>query len=72
MENKISYVKQVIRSVLTSSKNSITISELLKDYKLLEGDDLPYSQLGFRTIYEALAAMDDVLQVSLFNVKELS
>lgn len=58
------YVKTLLRSVLISSSRNMTISQILKDYSHLEGETIPYKQLGFKTIYELLISMDDVLKVS--------
>lgn len=58
------YVKTIIRSVLTSSPNIMTISQVLHDYTQLEGSSIPYQQLGFNTVYDLLEDMGDVLKVS--------
>jgi len=63
------YVKKVVLSVLTSCQNSLTISQVLKDYELLEGVELPYSQLGFATAYELLETMHDIIKVSCLLFK---
>lgn len=63
-EEELSYVKVIVRSVLTSSKNDVTISQLLIDYNDLEGENIPFQKLGFNTIYELLEAMNDTLKVS--------
>lgn len=62
-EEELSYVKTIVRSVLTSSKNNITISQLLNDYYDLEGENIPFQKLGFNTIYELLETMNDILKV---------
>lgn len=64
MEHKdFSYVKTILRSVLTSSPKSVTISQMLVDYSNLEGEAIPYKQLGYKTVYELLNSMDDVIKV---------
>lgn len=58
-------VKMAIRSVLTSAPGKVvTISDILKDYKNLEGDTIPYKQLGFNSVFELFESMNDVLKVS--------
>lgn len=64
MAEDLSYVKMIVRSILTSSPSTITISQMLKDYINLEGDVLPYERLGFKTVFELLKSMNDILTVS--------
>lgn len=66
-ETDFSYVKTVVRSILTSSSSSMTISHLLKDYTNLEGHQLSYETLGFNSVYALLKSMKDILIVSKFN-----
>lgn len=54
----------ILRSILTSAPGNITISEVLRDYRSLEGCSLPFRKLGFNTVYELLNSMGDVLTVS--------
>lgn len=63
-EDKLDEVKTIVRSILTSTQSIITISQLLVDYRNMEGIDLPYKKLGFKTIYELLNTIDDVVKVS--------
>lgn len=60
----INDIKTIIRSILNSSQNDMTVSQLLHDYNNLEGSTLPYKQLGFNTIFEFLGTINDVLKVS--------
>lgn len=62
-ESNLNYVKTIIRSILTSSPGSMTIRQVLTDYEHLEGNSLPYRELGFKTVFEILGTMKDVLQV---------
>jgi len=57
-------LKMVIRSILTSSPGKMTISQILNEYLNYEGCNLPYKHLGFKTIFELLGNMNDVLKVS--------
>ncbi|XP_015370255.1 PREDICTED: uncharacterized protein LOC107166201 [Diuraphis noxia] len=56
-------LKMVIRSILTSSPSKLTILQLLNDYLYFEDFNLPYQHLGFKTIYELLENMNDVLKI---------
>lgn len=58
-------VKIVIRSILTSSQRSITISQLLNDYVDYEGTILPSRQLGYDSCYDLLLDLKDVLKVRI-------
>lgn len=64
MEQDLNYVKMIVRSVLTSTPGNVTIAQLIKDYENLEGTFLPYSQLGFKSVYGLLKAMNDIFTVS--------
>uniref|UniRef100_A0A2M3Z7W9 HTH OST-type domain-containing protein n=1 Tax=Anopheles braziliensis TaxID=58242 RepID=A0A2M3Z7W9_9DIPT len=56
-------LKSQIRGVLISNRKQMTVQNLISDYKLLEGEDIPYKQFGFKTLDDLLGAMPDVLQV---------
>ncbi|KAL5236605.1 hypothetical protein ACI65C_004015 [Semiaphis heraclei] len=56
-------LKMVIRSILTSSPGKMTISQVLNEYLKFEGCNLPYKHLGFKTIFELLGNMNDVLKI---------
>lgn len=65
-QQDLNNVKMVVRSVLTSTPDNVTIGQLIKDYNNLEGSPIPYAQLGFKNVYELLKAMNDILTVSLY------
>lgn len=60
----LNYLKMVIRSILTSSPGKVKISQISSDYSDFEGCNLSFEHLGFKTIYELLENMPDVLRVS--------
>lgn len=60
----LNYLKTVVRNILTSFPGKLTISQILSDYSYLEGCNLSFDHLGFKTIYELLENMTDVLRVS--------
>uniref|UniRef100_A0A2S2PA58 Tudor domain-containing protein 1 n=2 Tax=Schizaphis graminum TaxID=13262 RepID=A0A2S2PA58_SCHGA len=59
----LKYLKTVIRSILTSSPSKVTISQILNEYPNYEGVKLPFKHLGFKTVYELLENMSDVLRI---------
>ncbi|CAH1731459.1 unnamed protein product [Aphis gossypii] len=59
----LNYLKMVIRSILTSSPGKVTISQISSDYSNFEGCNLSFEHLGFKTIYELLENMSDVLRI---------
>ncbi|KAE9528672.1 hypothetical protein AGLY_012247 [Aphis glycines] len=59
----LNYLKMVIRSILTSSPGKVTISQISSDYSDFEGCNLSFEHLGFKTIYELLENMSDVLRI---------
>lgn len=63
-QESLDYVKTIVRSILTSTPGIVTISQLLFDYHNMEGTNLPYEELGFKTIYELLKTIDDIVKVS--------
>lgn len=65
MENNFEDVKIAVRSILTSSKTPLSIEQLQKDYKNLEGRYLPHKNLGFTSVFQLLQIMDDVLIVCI-------
>lgn len=65
MENDFENVKVSVRSLLTSSKTPLSIEQLQKDYKDLEGSYLPHRRLGFASVVQLLQKMNDVLIVSI-------
>ncbi|XP_050426306.1 tudor domain-containing protein 7-like [Adelges cooleyi] len=59
----IDYVKTVVRSVMTSLPGSITVGQLMTDYKNLEGEAIPFKRLGYTTIFELLKDLNDVIKL---------
>lgn len=60
-------VKCVVRSILTSSPVSMTISQLLDDYFKYEGSFLPFKELGYSSCFDLLLDIDDVLKVRIYK-----
>lgn len=55
--------KQVIRSILLSSQNGLTVRQLCLDYKKLNGKDFPYREFGYVTPKDLLKSMPDVVKL---------
>lgn len=45
---------KAIRALLTSTKNGLSIREILNDYEKMEGRSLPFKALGFSSLEEML------------------
>jgi hypothetical protein len=61
MENKtkIEEIKRLIGSVLISHQNGIKLRLFPKEYKNIVGEDLPFRELGFNSVYELLKDFND-------------
>lgn len=66
-ESQYNYVKTIVQSLLSSSPKTMTISEILSDYIKLEGNVIPYKELGFISVYALLNSMNDIIEVSEFK-----
>lgn len=58
-------VKAVIKSLVVSCPNAITIDELNLDYRSIEGQRIPYQKLGFQTLESFLRSIPDTVNVSI-------
>ncbi|XP_050436371.1 probable cyclin-dependent serine/threonine-protein kinase DDB_G0292550 [Adelges cooleyi] len=63
MAENFGELKITIRSLLTITKNQISIEQLEKDYYEQEGEKLPYRRFGYNTIFDLLNSMPDVVIV---------
>lgn len=64
MGDDLDTIKQVIRSLLVTSKCEVTLKEFLKDYRENEGCDLPYQQFGSSSVKEFLEKLCDTVRVT--------
>ncbi|KAJ6638353.1 Tudor domain-containing protein 5 [Pseudolycoriella hygida] len=65
-ENTQSYLiktKALIRALIISCPNEISIHKLNCDFKEREGHDIPYKTLGYQTLKSFLLSINDVLNV---------
>ncbi|KAK3913583.1 Tudor domain-containing protein 5 [Frankliniella fusca] len=66
-------IKIVLRSLLISTQNRLTVHDLQRDYRLTEGHECPYSALGYRSFLAFLQSMPDTVTVlSSGEVKAVS
>lgn len=59
----LSNTKTVLRSLIISSPNGITIQQLMKDYIEQEGSEIPYAALGFARLDLFLLSLNDTCYV---------
>lgn len=58
-------LKTMIRALaISNAANGITVAQLSKDFKNLEGCAIPYSSLGFQSLDGMLRSMTDAIRVS--------
>ncbi|XP_011202110.3 tudor domain-containing protein 5 [Bactrocera dorsalis] len=56
-------VKAIIKSLVISCPKAITIDELNRDYRNIEGQRIPYHKLGFQTLESFLRSIPDTVNV---------
>ncbi len=72
-ENKMSEIsllettKAVIRGLMVSSPDPLTIEQLQRDYYSNEGAHIPFQQLGYKNIKCFLLSISDVLTWNEYN-----
>ncbi|XP_069690144.1 tudor domain-containing protein 5-like isoform X4 [Periplaneta americana] len=54
-------VKTLLRGILISSPTSMTADQLQRDYRNLEGRDVPYRKLGFSSFQQFLLSVPDTV-----------
>ena len=57
-------VKFILHSLLVSSPRVITVDELQRDYRLREGRNVPFLELGYPTFMKYLESIPDTVVVS--------
>ena len=62
-ERDLSFVKRTFRALLISAKNGLTLEQLVRDYQMVIGEDVPLSSLGFKSVMQLVSSMPDVVQV---------
>jgi len=62
MKTDINEVKKVVRSLLLSSKNGLSVNELCSEYSAITSQALPYKELGFFSAVDLVKDMPDVVR----------
>lgn len=62
-------LKTIIRALaISKAANGITVAQLSKDFKALEGYAIPYSKYGFQSLDGLLRTMTDAIQVNGYGL----
>lgn len=61
---ELSEVKIILRGLLMSAKDGLTVKQLLHDFQSEEGAPIPFKEFGFSNVIEFLCSIPDVLEVS--------
>ncbi|XP_053692009.1 uncharacterized protein LOC128740491 [Sabethes cyaneus] len=62
--NSMAEIKQLIRSLaISGATNGLTAKDLASDFKKMEGFDLPYQRLGFRSVDQFLHSLTDTVTI---------
>ena len=56
-------VKAILKSLVLSSTGKMTIDQLNRDYRDIEGECIPFRRLGYANIEQFLHAIPDTLRV---------
>ncbi|KAG9345457.1 hypothetical protein JZ751_008601 [Albula glossodonta] len=59
----VELVKKMLRAVLQSNKNGVSLSRLQADYKALTGDFIPHKQLGYTSLDAFLHSIPSVVKM---------
>ncbi|XP_069761276.1 tudor domain-containing protein 5 isoform X4 [Narcine bancroftii] len=62
-EQLLEVLKKELRSLLISSKNGLTPSELEEDYQTMMGKRLPLCALGYKSVIELVSSIPDTIKV---------
>uniref|UniRef100_A0A182TAV4 HTH OST-type domain-containing protein n=1 Tax=Anopheles maculatus TaxID=74869 RepID=A0A182TAV4_9DIPT len=57
-------LKPIIRSLAISSAGGLTLQQLERDFKSLEGYSIPYERLGFKSLAALLQTLTDVVRLN--------
>uniref|UniRef100_A0A1B0GC26 HTH OST-type domain-containing protein n=1 Tax=Glossina morsitans morsitans TaxID=37546 RepID=A0A1B0GC26_GLOMM len=60
----LSEMKVIIKSLVLSYPESITIQQLNRDYKETEGEDIPFHRVGFDTLEDFLHSLPDTIKIT--------
>uniref|UniRef100_A0A1A9V9B8 HTH OST-type domain-containing protein n=1 Tax=Glossina austeni TaxID=7395 RepID=A0A1A9V9B8_GLOAU len=60
----LSEMKVIIKSLVLSCPETITIQQLNRDYKETEGEDIPFRRVGFDTLEDFLHSLRDTIKIT--------
>lgn len=60
----LNQVKAILKSLVLSCTDNITIDKLNRDYRDIEGHDIPFRRLGYNNLEQFLRQIPDTLIVS--------
>jgi hypothetical protein len=60
-------LKIILRGLLISTPNTITADQLERDFKLQEGQHVPFRELGYPTFLKYLESIPDTVVVSFIH-----
>ena len=55
--------KLSVKAVLTSSASVLGLNDLIRDYRELNGSDIPFRKLGFSNLLDFLRSIPDTVRV---------
>uniref|UniRef100_A0A1A9Z6C3 HTH OST-type domain-containing protein n=1 Tax=Glossina pallidipes TaxID=7398 RepID=A0A1A9Z6C3_GLOPL len=61
--DSLSNVKSIIKALIISSPDELTLEKLRNDFRCMEGKDVPFNRLGYDTLEDLLHALSDTVQV---------
>ncbi|XP_038625502.1 uncharacterized protein LOC119947923 [Tachyglossus aculeatus] len=64
-------IAKLLRAVLQSNKNGVALPLLQNEYKLLTGEWIPFSQLGYSTLEEYLKSIPSVVKLTVSSGKTI-
>lgn len=70
MSDEFDAVKKILRCLLVTVPNGMSVANLERDFFEMEGRGIPYRKFNFRTINEYLNALSDTLRVSARKTKK--
>lgn len=62
-------VKAILKSLVLSSPDKITVDKLNRDYRDVEGQNIPFRRLGYESLEKFFRSIPDTLMVSQFFPK---
>lgn len=58
-------VKKVLKGLLVAVSGGMSVTDLVSDFRKMEGRDIPYREFNFNSVTQFLDSMPDTLSVSV-------